>query len=261
MGEFWSLSLVEFLVSPQKAMNRVLAALQHNVELTGNPILKEPRGRSRTPIVNRPGQRLEVGRGEGQDTGWLEPPQLNTAMIQLLEYYLKRMEAISGMSAVVKGNTPSGRNAQGVVDAVQEAAFVRIRDVLRNMEWALRGVFIKKADLIVSNYTTPRIMSVAGPKSERSSRALKGGHFLIPTPDGRVPFQYQILVDAGARSHTSRSMREDRAVQLFTLGAIDEQALLSDIEYPNAMEVSGRVEQKRAAMQMAEPGARERARA
>ena len=260
MGEFWSLSLVEFLVSPQKAMNRILAALQHNIELTGNPILKQPKG-MRTQLVNRPGQTLPVGRGQADETGWLEPPALNVAMVQILEYYLKRMEAISGMSAVVKGNTPSGRNAQGVVDAVQEAAFVRIRDVLRNMEWALAGVFRKKADLIVSNYTTPRIVSIAGPRSERSSRALKGGHFLIPTLDGRVPFAYQIIVDAGARSHTARSMREDRAIQLFTVGAIDEQALLADIEYPNAAEVSSRVEQKRAAAAMAEPGARQRTRA
>jgi|GEM_PF-2563446 len=260
-GEFWSSSIVQLLVDSQRAINRLLAALQHNVELTGNPILKEPKGNSRTPMTNRPGQRFEVPKGSAADYGWMNPPPLNPAYLQVLEYHLKRMESISGLSAVVKGNTPSGRNAQGVVDAVQEAAFVRIRDSLRNTEWALKGVFRKKADLIISNYTTPRMIAIAGPRAERSSIALKSGHFLIPTATGRVPFSYQLTVDAGARSHTSRSMREDRAVQLFTLGMIDEEAALADLEYPNAMEVSERVAAKRAQEQLAAPGQRQRARA
>jgi hypothetical protein len=56
-------------------------------------------------------------------------------------------------------------------------------------------------------------------------------------------------------------MREDQAVQLYTLGAIDEQALLEDVSYPNATEVSKRVEEKRAAGLANDPGKRESARA
>jgi len=260
-GEFWSPAPVELLIDSQRAINRILAALQHNTELTGNPIMKEPKTNSRTPLNNRPGQRISVDKNRGEDVGWLDPPTINPAYIQLLEYHLKRMESISGMNAVVKGATPSGRSSEGVVDSVQEAAFVRIRDALRNMEWALKGVFRKKADLICSNYSTPRMVAIAGPRAERSSIALKSGHFLIPTSTGRIPFVYQLNVDAGARSHTSRSMREDRAVQLFTLGAIDEEALLVDVEYPNAKAVADRVVQKRAAAMTEEPGKRERARA
>jgi hypothetical protein len=261
MGEFWSMSIVEMMIDPMKAMNRILAALQMNAELTGNPILKRPRTNARTQFTNRPGQTVEFGPGQGQDLNWLEPPKLQSEMIGLLEYYAKALERISGLSAVVKGNTPSGRNAEGVVDSVQEAAFVRIRAVLRNLEFCLRGVFGKKADLICSNYTSPRMMSIAGPRATRSSLALKAGHFLIPSSSGRVPFIYQINVDAGSSSHTSRAMREDRAVQLFTLGMIDEEAALADLEYPNYAVVAQRVAQKRAQQQMAEPGARQRARA
>lgn len=261
MGEFWSISMVEMMIDPMKAMNRILAALQMNAELTGNPILKRPRTNARTQFRNVPGQTVEFGPGQGQDLNWLEPPRLQQEMIGLLEYYAKALERISGMSAVVKGNTPSGRNAQGVVDAVQEAAFVRIRAIIRNLEWCLWGVFSKKADLIVSNYTSPRLMSIAGPRATRSSLALKANHFLIPTSSGRVPFVYQLNVDAGSSSHTSRAMREDRAVQLFTLGMIDEEAALADLDYPNYREVAARTAQKRAMQMLEAPGQRERARA
>lgn len=261
LGEFWSISIVELLVDPQKAMNRIVAAIQQNVELTGNPILKRPKTHGRTQFKNTPGATVEFGPGQGSDLGWLNPPQLQGEMLNLLEFWQKAMERISGMSAVVKGNTPSGRNAQGVVDAVQEAAFVRIRSVLRNMEFCLRGVFTKKADLICSNYTTPRMVALAGPRADRTSLALKANHFTIPSSSGRVPFAYQIHVDAGSSSHTSRAMREDRAVQLFTLGIIDEEAALADLEYPNYQEVARRTAQKRAAQMLEAPGQRERARA
>lgn len=258
---FWGLSLVEMLIEPQKSYNRMLASFTHNAELVGNPILKRGKGRSNEPVTNRPGQTIEVAPNDTTDPAWLEPPQLQTAMVSVLEFFLKRMEAISGLTAVVRGASPSGRNAQGVVDSVQEAAFVRIRQNLRNLEWALRGVFEKKASLICSNYTTPRMVAVSGPQSERTSITLKSGHFLIPGKDGSVPFGYQLAVDAGSQAHTSRAMREDRAVQLFTLGAIDAPALLSDMQYPNWREVAQRVEAKMAAQAMEAPGAREAQRA
>src|SRR5690606_33284985 len=240
---FWGMGMVEMLTSPQAAYNRMLASFSHNAELTGNPILMRPKGKGRSTVTNRPGQVIGTDAQEA-DAKWLDPPQLQMSQVQVLEFYLKRMEAISGLTAVVKGSTPSGRNAQGVVDSIQEAAFVRIRQTLRNLEYALRGVFEKKAALICSNYTTPRMVAIAGTQSERTTITLAGGHFLLPTKDGRVPFAYQLNVDAGSQAHTSRAMREDRAVQLFTLGAIDAPALLSDMGYPNWREVANRVEAK-----------------
>ncbi|MFG0329864.1 MAG: hypothetical protein ACF8PN_08205 [Phycisphaerales bacterium] len=258
---FWGLSMVEMLSSPQTAYNRLLAAFQHNAELTGNPMLRRPKGQSRTPLRNKPGSVIETAGAADQTTDWLTPPPLQMAMVSVLEFYLKRMEAISGLTAVVKGSTPSGRNAEGVVDAVQEAAFVRIRSTLRHLEYALRGVFDKKASLVCSNYTTPRMVTIAGRGAERSSIAIAGGHFLTPTPEGRVPLVYSLNVDAGAEQHTARSMREDRAIQLFTLGAYDQEALLEELQVPNWQTIAERVQSKMEAGAMAAPGARQRARA
>jgi hypothetical protein len=75
--------------------------------------------------------------------------------------------------------------------------------------------------------------------------------------------KFSLGVDAGSRMHTSRSMREDRAIQLYTLGLVDRDAALSDLNYPNAAIVAKRQnerEQQMAAMgQQAGPGARQRA--
>lgn len=264
-GEFWGWSLVEALISAQKAYNRILAAMQANVELTGNPPWKDAGGMTRGSTTNRPGQKIAVGAGAAKDSGYVQPPQMHQAMVPLLQHYPQWMERFAGLTAVMKGMTPSGRNAQGVIDALQESGFVRIRSSLKFMEAAMREAGAKKADLIIENYTTPRVIAVAGPGGERTSLALKGRRFLIPTSKGATPLRYQLLVDVGSRRHTSRQMREDRAIQLFTLDAIDRTALLDDINYQNAQVVADRMDEKDrqlAAMgEMQKPGARQRARA
>lgn len=259
LGEFWGLSLVELLSSPQEAINRIIAALQHNVELVGNPIFVESvrSGITRTTLTNKPGTRLQVNDGGKAD--WLQPPQLHQMMPELLRYYLQRMEAVSGLSAVTKGGSAGNRNAQGVVDAMQEAAFVRIRMALRNLEYTLRDSGYKKASLICENYTTPRMVAIVGPTGNKTSLALGGRHFYTPGANGSTPMKFQLLVNAGSAGHTSRKVREDQAIMLYTLGAIDEDALLEALDFPNRMVVSERVKQLKASGMMQPPGARQKA--
>jgi hypothetical protein len=265
-SEFWGRSLVNELIPSQVAINRLLASVQQNIELTGNPIWKDASGglNKRRGMTNKPGERIQINAQDQGMTGWMVPPPLNQGMMQLIQYHLQRMEAISGLAAITKGGTPGGRPAQAVVDSLQEAAFVRVRQYLRHLEYAMRDAGVKRAGLIVENYTTPRMMAIAGPSGERTSLALKARHFMVTTSKGAVPLEYELAVDAGSRQHTSRGMREDREIQLFTLGAIDDQALLSGINYPNWQQVNKRVEEANAqAAAMGEgggpPGARQRA--
>lgn len=261
LGEFWGQSTVELLIDAQVGVNRILAALQQNVELVGNPVLLEDTtsGISRTKITNRPGQRIQKNRGG--DVSWMNPPQVHATMGELLQYYLQRMESISGLQAIVRGQTPRGRNAQGVIDAVQEASFVRIRLALREYERTLRDAGMKKAALIADFYDQPRYLSTLGnEEGQRTHMILRANHFKRSTPDGPLPLEYLIGVDAGSKGLTSRQVEEDKLLTLFTLGAIDEAALLEGIRFPNWQAVQQRVMQMKAQGLLAAPGKRERAR-
>jgi len=255
-AEFWGISLVELLISPQKCYNRVLAAIQHNIELAGNPMwIDESIGTSRRRISNKPGQRIELDRGDAR-TGWLDPPPINAGAQQLIDFLLKRMESISGMTALLKGTSPAGRPSGGAVDQMAEASHVGVRAMLRQIEYALQDAFRKKAALVIDNYTSPRLVSIAGSEGANSFRALKARHFLIPGSDGSVPLQYQLIVDAGSRHHVSRQMRENRAVQLFAMELIDETAALTEIDFPNAVAVAKRVQERKQQMAEAEAAAK-----
>lgn len=258
-GEFWGLSMVDMLRPSQIAINRLLAALQLNIELVGNPVfLESTRSQvGRQKITNRPGQRLT--HSDGAEPKWLSPPQIHPMMAELIRFYIEEMERISGLTAIAKGMAPGGRNAQGVVEAMQESSFVRVRMALRNLEWALRAAGEKQAALITENYTTPRVVAYTGPNGEKSSLALHGHHFYIPSESGRTPMRFQLLIQAGSQMSTSRNARKAEASTLFAMGALDTDAVLEAYDWPNRREIAHRINQLKAAGAFEPPGARQRA--
>lgn len=134
-----------------------------------------------------------------------------------------------------------GRNAQSVMDAMQEAAFVRIRMELVQLQLAMADAGRLKASLIVDNYTEARNMAIIGPDGTQAMLAIQPRHFLIPTRDGEVPLEYTLLVDAGAAQHTGRKAREDQLFSLANLGIIDGQAVLDGLDFPGRAEIIKRM--------------------
>lgn len=247
IGDFWGISLVDHLAPAQLAVNRLLAALQHHAELCGNPILLED-SRSqipRTMLVNKPGQR--VTKNAGSEVSWLVPPDMPPGVSQLVTFWINEMERISGLSAMVRGATPTGRNAQGVLDSVQESAFVRVRLALRNLERTLAKIGDKVANLIVENYDLPRTIAITGNDGQESMLALRSRHFMAPNAMGASPMKYSLYVRAGSSYPISRSARAQEADTLFAMGAIDDQAVLEAHDYPNRRQIIERVHAAQAA--------------
>lgn len=264
-GEMYGPSLVHFLTSPQESINRTLSAIEHNMMLMGNPMIVEsPRSESRKQqITNRPGQRIKAN--PDTDFKWLNPPQMQPQIaVQLMNYYDGQIEVISGLSAIVRGFSPTGRNAQGVLDSVQDAAFVRIRATLRELERTLRGAAHKMAATIAEFYTEPRLMSIIGDDGQHVHRALRARHFYSLLPDdtgNRIPLRFTLLADAGSTLPTSQQARAGDAMTLYGLGAIDELELLKGMNWPNYAIVAKRVMEAKAAGAMQPPGKRQAARA
>jgi len=246
-GEFYSHALVEDMMPLQRSINRILARIEQNIDLIGSPVLKEDArsGLSRTAITDKPGQRLPVQQGGMVE--WMNPPQMHPQMgMDIIRLYITEMERISGLSAIVRGASPTGRNAQGVIDSVQEAAFVRIRKSLRNLSRAIGSGGEKMAAMIVEFYDTPRMVSLVGPSGEKTSIALRSDHFYLPSPEGSTPMRFQLLIDAGESSSQSRGQRVAEADALYAMGAIDEEAVLEVHSFPNWQVVSQRVREMKA---------------
>lgn len=232
-GEFYGDALVSLLAPAQESINRILGSMEHNLWLTGNPVLRErDMGMQRTAVTNKPGTRIPVPRGG--DVGWMEPPTPAPGLAaELIRHYTDRMERISGLTAVVRGATPTGRNAEGVIDATQESAFMRIRKAMRNLALTLGSAGEKMASNIVEFYDTPRIISLVGEGGQKVVTDLGANHFYVPGPDGTAPMRFQLLIDAGASVSQSHDTRKAEATALFAIGAIDNEALLRVHNFPD----------------------------
>lgn len=262
IGEFYGISLVDHLASPAIHINRLLTAMQHNAELTGNPILVESAGSGtdRVGIVNKPGQRLTV-RGPGgmvnQKPEWLDPPSMSAEVMQLVNFWISRLENTSGLSAMQKGATPNQRNAAEVVNNVQEAAFVRVRAAIQNLEDSLQSAGKKLADLIIDYYTEQRTVAIIGPDGQTSAKFLAARHFQIPGKNGAEPLSYSLRILAGSTTPTSRQTRMSEAVQLQALGVVDDEYVLQVAQVPRYKDILKRLYEKRANGLMGVPGKRQ----
>ncbi|HXA31501.1 MAG TPA: hypothetical protein VNV87_04520 [Acidimicrobiales bacterium] len=249
VGEMFGIALVDHISHPQLYLNRLINALQHNTELTGNPVLIEAEnsGSSRTTITNRPGARISIKGAAGMANApqWMTPPSMPAIAMDLAQFWIGRIENTSGLSDLQKGKAPNQRSAQGTISQVQEAAFVRVRSALTNLEDTLRDAAYKLSDLIIDNYDAPRTMAVVGPEGQSTSLSLAGHHFQLPTSSGAIPLKYMLLVEAGSTTATSSDARRHDAQTLSALGVVDDQYVLEAFKVRNPDKILKRLYAKR----------------
>lgn len=248
-GEFWPTPLTTHLAPGQIAINRLLAAMQQSAELTGNPVFLEPAtaGISQSTLTNRPGQRLRVqpsSMGQGGGPQWLTPPAMSSDVLNLIRFWIERMENISGLSTISKGKAPNARAPESVVNQVQESGFVRVRSALRNLERVLRRLGGIEAQLIIENYTQERSIAIVGQEGQKNLVTLRARHFIDAVDNEYAPFKYALIINAGSDVPTSRQARVAEAQNMFLTKLIDRQAALEMMDVPHWPAIDARMEKK-----------------
>ena len=254
MGEFWSTPIVSHLAPCQLALNGILTNIMSNVNLISNPVFMDVEGSgiNRTPIVNKAGQRLTLKSNAGTQAnkpGWLTPPSLPTMVMEAAQFWIQRMENISGLQGTSKGQQAQGRQAVATVQATQEAGFVSIRSSLRNLEGTLGQLGQILTSLIMVNYDVSRTVAIVGEEGTSTSLKLAANHFFRPTDTGLAPLRFQLLVEAGSSKPTSRGARIAEIDHLKEIGAVDNQTVLQVHQIPHGEQIQKRMqEEAKAAM-------------
>ena len=244
-GELYGYSLVEQLAPIQISINRLFASIEHNAWLAGNPILVRRDG-SKAPITNRPGEVVEVD-SPNQDVRWLEPPKITQEHFMAIDRLIEEMERVSGMSAIVRGSQPQGRPSEGVVNTVQDSAFVRIRQRLRNFERFLREMGILQAHLVTQFYDQERVMSRIGDDGQGSALKIMDLHFYTLNKEGLEPFKFNMNVTAGSSDSIGREARNSMYERLFAVGALNVPTLLKLMNVPGWHQIAEEVQAEQAA--------------
>ena len=249
MGEFWSTPIVSHLAPCQMALNQILTSLMANINLICNPVFMDVEGSgiNRTPLVNKPGQRLTLKTTAATQQNrpqWLVPPSLPTMVMDQAKFWIDRMENISGLQGTSKGQQAQGRQAVATVQATQEAGFVSIRSSLRNLEGSLGQLGQILVSLIMVNYDTHRTVAIVGEEGTQTSLVLAANHFFRPTEKGLAPLRFQLLVTAGSDKPTSRGARIAEIDHLKELGAVDNTTLLQVHQIPHSEQIQQRMQQE-----------------
>ncbi len=287
--EFWGISEVEQLESPQKIFNKLVSFTLDVLTLTGNPVWLIPTnsGVDTDNIFNRPGLNIEY---DGNDRPERVPGvELQSYVLPLIDRMREWFDGVGGQSDVSQGIKPEGVTAASAITALQEAAQTRLRLKSRNLDGLLQDAGQLYLSRVMQFYTTPRIIRLTSNQNaqkyfkfhveEREQNDGSSQKFAVVqkhtvTQDGQdvwhdpveypVKGNFDVRVTTGSSLPFAKAEKFNKAKEMFQLGVIDEEELLKQAEYPNWEAVLERVKAKReekalmqqqAAMQGAPPAA------
>jgi hypothetical protein len=160
-NEMWGMSLIQPLEPLQVSVNKRTQQIIDHMRYTTSPILIAEDGTIDDDVViDTPGTILTVDRPEA--VKWMDVPQLGAGPFQMKQMDRSDFETISGAFDVVQGRTPSGIEAAAAIMSLQEAAQVRQRDRMSEMERSLEKMARLCLLLIQSNYSEERALNLMG---------------------------------------------------------------------------------------------------
>lgn len=279
--EFFGVSEVEPLESPQKIFNKTLSFALDIMTLTGNPIwvVDTTSGVDTDNITNRPGMIIE--KEPGSEVRREAGVDINPAVFQLVDRIRSWFNDTAGSQDVTRGAKPEGITAMGAITALQEAAQTRLRLKARHLDSFIQQMGQLYVSRVFQFYTAPRIFRltndqgaaqyfkmhiepvmdemgqpVTNPDGTPARKALVRSYLQNPetgeysedleAKEFQVRGKFDVKVGTGSSLPFAKAEKFAQAEKMFTMGAIDQQALLEASDYPNWETIMARMEAKAA---------------
>jgi hypothetical protein len=268
--EFWGISEIEQLESPQKIFNKLISFALDVMTLMGNPIwvVGTGAGVDTDLLVNRPG--LVVETDNPDQIRREEGVQLQPYVLQLIDRMQTWFDGISGANDITRGVQPGGVTAAAAISDLQDAAQTRLRQKSRNIDAFLQSQGALYKNRAFQFYSAPQVIRLT--ENENAQKYFK---FYIESqeqPDGTVqkvatmrPYNrddtgayhedpqakqfiiqgdFDVRVTTGSSLPFAKTQKMNVAIQMFDRGAIDEPELLKAADYPNWEAVWARVDER-----------------
>lgn len=272
--EFFGISEVEQLESPQVTFNKLLNFTLDYLTLMGNPIwvVDSAANIDTDNLTSQPG--LVVEKEPGTEVRRESGVQLQPFVLQLIDRMQGWFNDVAGTQDVSRGATPGSVTAAAAIEQLQEAARTRIRQKQRNLDDYIRDFGQQYVEIVLENYTTARVFRVTNDEgaseffkfaTERTEEGTKGV-FQVLNPDGSpdlsrrlegmISGRFDVRVNTGSSLPFTVADKEQKALNLFDRGIIDVEEVLNVLDYPNKEVVLTRIKEQQAAQaQAAEQGA------
>lgn len=284
--EFFGMSEVEQLESPQKIFNKLLSFTLDVLTLMGNPIwvVDSTSGVDTDNLFNRPG--LIVEKEPGSEVRREAGVELQPYVLQMIDRMKSWFDDVSGSNDVSRGVKPDGVTAASAIEALQNAAQTRLRQKTRNIDAYMQDFGQMYLSRVFQYYTAPRVFRITdnqnatkyfkfhvdtkdvlhpetGQPTGEQVRVAKvrnygkgddGKFYLGIENEYEIRQRFDVKIAAGSALPFEKDRVEQQSFNLFDRHIIDAEEVLKNIRYPNADAVLKRMADSAAAQAQAQSG-------
>ena len=228
-------SCAEQIADLVQELNQMFSRIAENIKRMMNPALILPLdcGVPESTINNQPGLLIRPKRGaNSQFIRYLSPQSLSQDIFRFYEMVRLAIDLLSGIEDADRGRMPSSVVSAAAIVALQERGAVLVRQKIRSVDRLVRNRGRAAISLFQNFGTAEELIEVNGRVVE-----FRGSVYL-----GQ---QYIFTVESGSTmAKTSLGVAED-AKWLFSQRAIDAEALLDALGFPNAKAIVERMAEGR----------------
>lgn len=279
--QFWGISEVEQLASPQIMLNKILSYTIDVLLYTSNPIwIVDNTADIETDNLNNiPGSVVE--KSPGSEVRRENGPALNPGFMQVLDRIIGWFNDLAGTSDFSRGEAPGGVTAASAIEQLISASRTRIRQRMRNLDCYLKTAGRQWMNRVLEHYTAPRVYRMTAKDGtpyfmkvhiddvevEQDGMMMKKKRATVHTYDEQGETQVQqlilsgeldIKVQAGSDLPFEAADKERKALALFDRQIIDAEEVLTQLQYPNKEKLLMRLNERQQLMaqqQAAQQGA------
>jgi hypothetical protein len=275
-GEYVGENEVTHNKGPQKILNYTWSHVLDQMKMASNPqtIVSNRASSIVNKLTNEPGTVVEVG-DINSDIRKEAGVGIAPGSFNIVELSLSLVDKVGGLQDATRGAPQPGVTSGLMLEGFVEAAQTRPRLKNRSLDEFLRQVGYLMASRYLQYYTAPRSFRITNkegwPESvtffikedatgrkamiERQEMQQSGGQPVLG-PVRQEEFEVKGIPDVKVVSGSSlpfaKAQKTATALDLYTREAIDQEELLTAINWPNAEEVVRRMEEKAAAAAQAE---------
>jgi hypothetical protein len=221
--DYYPRTSIDRAASMQDCANRLFSMIFDAALLTANPIWRMPTNSdiSDEEITNAPGA-VQREDPTSLKLGKREPgPDMPPYVMQYLEFVMRTMDKMSGLTDVAQGGKTKGQQSAETVSMYQEAASIAFRPSMRLMEQAMTELGNQFAGNVAQFYTNERYVRL---------RRESGVDQHIRYVGTRLSADMKMQAKAGSMLPTSPSARFNFILNLLNTPAMDIPELLRACE-------------------------------
>jgi hypothetical protein len=269
--QFWGISEVEQLASPQMILNKILSYTIDVLLYTSNPIwiVDNSADVDTDNLNNIPGAIVE--KSPGSEVRRENGPPLNPGFMQVLDRVIGWFNDVAGQSDFSRGEAPGGVTAASAIEQLISASRTRVRQRMRNLDCYLKNAGRQWLYRVLENYTVPRVYRLTnkdgsqyflkfhidnveteqGPKKKATiiSQDAQGAN--IETKQLILNGELDLRVQSGSDLPFEAADKERKSLALFDRQIIDAEEVLEQLQYPNREKILQRLAERQQ-QQMAE---------